>query len=104
MVYLHMCDQEYMEQPAVSQWTQRKRPDDTFRPCYCSLVCKTIRGKLRLYLHITLEGRATSKMTDGTNGNLVLRHQYRKGNVGCDIGTQTIAWTSDQEVGFANLA
>lgn len=43
-------------------------------------------------------------MTDGTNGNLVLRHQYRKGNVGCDIGTQTIAWTSDQEVGFANLA
>lgn len=28
----------------------------TYRPCYASIVCKTIRGKLRVYLHLTVEG------------------------------------------------
>ena len=32
------------------------------------------------------------------------RHYYGKGNIGCDIGTQTIAYTSNTEVGLENLA
>lgn len=74
--------------------------DDTFRPCYATLVCKEIRGRLRIYVHITIEGRAMPKYRK--NGSR--RHQYGTGKVGCDIGTQTIAWTSDKKVGLANLA
>ena len=73
---------------------------DTYRPCFVSLVPKMIRGKWRVYAHITLEGKAKPKYKkDGT-----LRHTLGNGVVGVDIGTQTIAYTSDTEVGLKNLA
>ena len=72
----------------------------TYRPCYASIVCKTIRGKLRVYLHLTVEGLPFPKRTkDG-----VIKHLCGDGIVGCDIGTQTIAYTSDHVVGLENLA
>ena len=72
----------------------------TYRPCYASIVCKTIRGKLRVYLHLTVEGFPFPKRTkDG-----VIKHPCGDGIVGCDIGTQTIAYTSDHVVGLENLA
>ena len=72
---------------------------DTFRPCYASLVCKEIRGKLRVYVHLTIEGNPLQKTKNGH-----ARHQYGKGNVGADIGTQTVAYTSTNKVGLENLA
>jgi len=72
----------------------------TYRPCYASLVPKSIRGKLRCYVHIAIEGTAKPKY----NRNGTLRHKKGKGIVGTDIGTQTIAYTSDSEVGLKNLA
>ena len=72
----------------------------TYRPCYATLVCKKIRGKLRVYVHITVEGRAKPKYDRFGNP----KHKLGKGVVGCDIGTQTIAYTSDTEVGLKNLA
>lgn len=64
------------------------------------IVCKTIRGKLRVYLHLTVEGLPFPKRTkDG-----VIKHLCGDGIVGCDIGTQTIAYTSDHVVGLENLA
>lgn len=72
----------------------------TYRPCYASLVCKEIRGRLRVYIHITVEGKPVQKFRrDGSP-----RHKYGTGNVGCDIGTQTIAYTSDHSAGLENLA
>ena len=73
---------------------------DTYRPCFASLVCKKIRGRLRIYVHITVEGKAILKRRK----DHAPRHFYGKGNVGCDIGTQTIAYTSNTEVGLENLA
>ena len=73
---------------------------DTYRPCFASLVCKKIRGRLRVYVHITVEGKAISKRRKDSTP----RHYYGKGNIGCDIGTQTIAYTSNTEVGLENLA
>lgn len=72
----------------------------TYRPCYASIVCKTIRGKLRVYLHLTVEGLPFPKRTK----NGVIKHSCGDGIVGCDIGTQTIAYTSDHAVGLENLA
>ena len=72
----------------------------TYRPCYASLICKKIRGKLRTYIHITIEGHAKPKYDK--HGRY--KHKFGNGIVGCDIGTQTIAYTSDSEVGLKNLA
>lgn len=72
----------------------------TYRPCYASIVCKTIRGKLRVYLHLTVEGLPFPKRTK----NGVIKYSCGDGIVGCDIGTQTIAYTSDHAVGLENLA
>jgi len=74
---------------------------DTFRPCYASFMCKVIRGKLRVYIHLTIEGRAMPKYKpDGVTP----RHAFGTGRVGADIGTQTVAYTSNDEVGLKNLS
>lgn len=73
---------------------------DTYRPCFVSLVCQEIRGKLRVYAHITVEGKAIPKYDRFGNK----KHKYGNGKIGCDIGTQTIAYTADKNVGLKNLA
>ena len=50
-------------------------------------------------MHVIIEGAAKSKYD--TNGNS--KHRLGRGSIGCDIGTQTIAYTSDTEVGIKNL-
>ena len=73
---------------------------DTYRPCYAALRCEVIRGRLRVFIHLTIEGKAKRKFSkDGYP-----RHKHGTGAVGCDIGTQTIAYTSDKECGLKNLA
>ena len=73
---------------------------DTYRPCYAALKCEKIRGKLRVFIHLTIEGKAKPKFNkDGS-----YRHRYGTGVIGCDIGTQTIAYTSDTECSLRNLA
>lgn len=72
---------------------------DTYRPCYATLVPKLIRGRYRVYLHLTIQGKAKPKYDRFGN----LRHKYGNGVVGADIGTQTVAYTSDAEVGLKNL-
>lgn len=98
---------EYLGSPrlhdkeAVDAMLQTGEITDTFRPCYASLVCKNIRGRLRVYIHLTIEGKALPKFkADG----ITPRRTYGKGRVGIDIGTQTAAYTSDTEVGLKNLA
>ena len=73
---------------------------DTYRPCSAALKSEKIRGKLRVFIHLTIEGKAKPKFNkDGS-----LRHKYGTGIVGCDSGTQTIAYTSAEECGLKNLA
>ena len=75
----------------------------TYRPCYASLVPKKIRGKYRVFLHlciVCIEGIALPKFDRYGNP----RHHYGTGKIGVDIGTQTIAYTSDESVGLKNLA
>ena len=98
-ILAYLAEPEIQDAYAVDQMS-KGIITDTYRPCFASLVCKKIRGRLRVYVHITVEGKAISKRRkDNTS-----RHYYGKGNVGCDIGTQTIAYTSNTEVGLENLA
>lgn len=86
------------EHDAIVKYLNNK--SDDFRPCFCTIVPKLIRGKYRLYLHITVEGKACSKYDKEGN----IKHHYGKGVVGIDIGTQSIAYTSETEVNLKNLS
>ena len=96
----YLAEPEIMDSKAVNTLIEGAYCIDTYRPCYATLVPKMIRGKYRLYLHLTIEGKAMSKYDK--HGNL--RHKYGKGMIGADIGTQTVAYTSDTEVGLKNLS
>lgn len=91
---------EIIDETALRLYNQKRTILDTYRPCYVSLSFKEIRGKIRIFIHLSIEGAAKAKFKkDGTK-----RHTLGKGFVGCDIGPQSIAYTSKEEVGLKNLA
>lgn len=91
---------DVVDETALYLYNQKGIIMDTYRPCYASVSFKEIRGKIRVFIHITIEGAAKTKFNkDGTRC-----HQYGKGFIGCDIGPQSIAYTSKEEVGLKNLA
>lgn len=96
----YLANPECMDKKAVNTLTDETYCINTYRPCYATLVPKQIRGKYRVYLHLTIEGKAKPKY----NRNGKSRHKYGKGIIGADIGTQTVAYTSDTEVGLKNLS
>lgn len=98
---LHYLDSsDEIDAKAIKLFKETGGIPDTYRPCYAALKCEEIRGKLRVFIHLTIEGKAKPKFNkDGS-----LRHKYGTGIIGCDIGTQTIAYTSDKECGLKNLA
>ena len=91
---------EAIDETALQLYNQKGIIIDTYRPCYASVSFKEMRGKIRVFIHISIEGVAKTKFKKaGTR-----RHQYGKGFIGCDIGPQSIAYTSKEEVGLKNLA
>lgn len=60
---------------------------------YCSIIRKEIRGKYKYYVQITIKGNDVSK-----------RYKLGNGRVGIDIGTSTIAISSDSVVDILELA
>ncbi len=96
----YMSQPEVVDENAVITLTEYGICTDTYRPCYVTFVPQIIRNKLRIFAHITVEGKAKPKYDQYGNP----RHNYGQGNVGCDIGVQTIAYTSKSEVGLKNLA
>ena len=99
-ILTYLTESEIVDHKAVNTLIEDTYCIDTYRPCYATLVPKIIRGKYRVYLHLTIEGRAKPKYDKYGNP----RHKYGKGMIGADIGTQTVAYTSDTEVGLKNLS
>ena len=96
----YLTEPEIIDNKAVKTLADEAYCVDTYRPCYATLVPKLIRGKYRIYLHLTIEGKAKPKYDRFGNP----RHKYGKGMIGADIGTQTVAYTSDTAVGLKNLS
>ena len=72
----------------------------TYRIRNNRIVLKEIRGKLRFFVQIVLEGLPVVKRKkDGR-----FRHSYGIGKIGGDIGTQTLAVVSQNDVNLYNLA
>ncbi|MGO5171648.1 hypothetical protein ACTQVT_13645, partial [Catenibacterium mitsuokai] len=99
-VLSYLAESEILDDRAVNTLIKDGYCIDTYRPCYGTLVPRMIRGKYRVYLHLTIEGKAKPKYDRFGN----LRHKFGKGIIGADIGTQTVAYTSDTEVGLKNLS
>ena len=99
-VLSYLEDPDKMDADAVNTLIEEAYCIDTYRPCYATLVPKMIRGKYRVYLHLTIEGKAKPKYDKYGNP----KHKYGRGMIGADIGTQTVAYTSDTEVGLKNLS
>ena len=99
-VLSYLAEPEIMDRKAVETLMEEACCISTYRPCYATLVPKRIRGKYRVYLHLTIEGKAVLKYDKLGNP----RHQYGRGMIGADIGTQTVAYTSVTEVGIKNLS
>lgn len=97
---------QYLAAPEVEEravWYMKETGELTpvFRPCYVSLKCEEIRGRLRVYIQITIAAPPMQKTReDGT-----LRHDFSKtGRVGCDNGSQSFAVVSQDAVLLQNTA
>ena len=67
---------------------------------YCRIVKKEIKGKIKWYVQLILDGVPPTKLTKQGE----LKGQIGEGKVGIDIGTQTIAYSSEYEVKLKELA
>ena len=68
---------------------------------YCRIVRKYVRNKYKFYLQIVFKGVAPTKIDKETGE---IKHQLGSGDVGLDIGTQTIAISSNADVKILELA
>ena len=99
--YLQSLEKENtdLERIAVEAF-QKNEFIEVFRPAYAALVCETIRGKLRVYVQITVAASPMPKKDKYGNQ----RHHFRKGRIGIDLGTQSCAVVSDSTIKLFNLA
>lgn len=67
---------------------------------YCRILKKEIKGKIKWYVQLVLEGIPPKKITNQGE----IKGQIGLGNVGVDIGTQTIAISSKCDVKLLELA
>ena len=99
-VFKYMQNPDAKDMFALNEWLNTGKVVDTYRPCYATLVPKKIRGRYRVFLHLCIEGKAMPKFDRYDNP----RYKYGTGVIGADIGTQTVAYTSETKVGLKNLA
>lgn len=67
---------------------------------FCRIVKKEIKGKIKYYVQLILEGVPPKKITKQGE----VKGSIGQGDVGIDIGTQTIAYTSYYDVKLLELA
>lgn len=68
---------------------------------FCRIIRKFVRGKFKYYLQLILEGMPVLKIDKKTGKP---KHDIGTGDCGVDIGTQTIAYTTDSEARLLELA
>ena len=69
--------------------------------CYCRIIRKYIRNKYKYYVQIVFKGNPPIKINTKTGE---IKHHIGNGDVGIDIGTSTIAISSETDVKILELA
>ncbi|MBQ3421999.1 MAG: hypothetical protein IJH34_10085 [Romboutsia sp.] len=96
--YINHSDE--IDKKLVENYNLNKEIINTHRVCNNRIVIKEIRGKKRLFVQITIEGiPAPKRKKDGS-----FRHSLGKGTIGGDIGTQSLAVSTENVVILKNLA
>lgn len=86
---------EELDEKLLNIYKNTGKTIDTFRPCFLMIKCEIIRNKLRAFVIFCIEGKPVSRTE---------KRMQHIGRVGIDIGTQTIAITSDSQLMITNLA
>ncbi|BAE47706.1 transposase [Clostridium botulinum C] len=68
---------------------------------YCRIIRRIVKGKIKFYVQLILEGIPPMKINKTTGE---IKNKIGKGNVGIDIGTRTIAVSSENDVKLLELA
>lgn len=68
---------------------------------YCRLVCKYVKNKYKYYVQVVFKGNPPVKVDIKTGE---IKHTIGQGDVGIDIGTSTIAISSESNVKILELA
>lgn len=68
---------------------------------YCRIVRKYIRNKYKYYVQIIFKGNPPIKINNETGE---IKHPIGQGDVGIDVGTSTIAYSSQTDVKILELA
>lgn len=69
--------------------------------CYCRIIRKYVRNKNKYYVQIVFKGNPPVKVNTETGE---IKHIIGHGDVGIDIGTQTVAIASNTDVKILELA
>lgn len=69
--------------------------------CYCRIIRKYVRNKYKYYVQIIFKGNPPVKVNTGTGE---IKHPLGQGDVGIDIGTSTVAYSSTDDVKIIELA
>lgn len=77
---------------------------ECYKPQYCRIVKKVIKGKDKFYLQLIIEGIAPPKRKKDGNFRNPINIIKTEGQVGIDIGTQTIAIVSKNKCRLLELA
>ena len=56
LVKRYLADSARIDAEALAAFKKTGEPPDTFKPCYVTVVPRVIRGRLRVFLHLTVEG------------------------------------------------
>jgi len=100
LIKKYIGNQNKLDDQLIDDYDNKRTLSSTYRIRNNRIVIKQIRGKLRFYLQMALEGNPVPKRNkDGS-----FRHQLGVGRVGIDIGTQTKAIVSNDKVYLKNLA
>ena len=77
---------------------------ELYKPQYCRIVKKIVKGEDKFYLQLIIEGVAPSKRKNDGSFRNEINSKKTVGRVGIDIGTQTIATVSKNKCRLMEFA
>lgn len=98
----HLCVWDKLNIPVVIDDKNSYEIEALSMPiAYCTVIREYVRGKRKYYLQLVFKGvrPAKRRKSDGS-----FTQKLGKGDVGIDIGTSTIAYSSETEVSLKELA
>ena len=110
-LYYYLRNVKELEYIAITEYIKNKRIIDIHKICYFSIKCEMIRGKKRIFLMPTVEGKPCTKKRiiknfNGTTTITKIHHFYNgkeKRRIAFDEGPQSYAFVTSDKVELDNI-